>query len=214
MSWPTPRAGLVIRYSYLWQREAAAGREEGVKDRPCAIILAVEVEGGETVVYVLPITHSPPENPGDAVEIPQATKVRLGLDSERSWIVVSEGNSFVWPGPDLRPQTRRGPRNLGLWHASGNGVQCGSGPFLGPRSRPPRRCGPANGVGSQSAAPCASRFMRNRDGDWRRESQRAPSLSTSRSKPDGTTVVVWSSMTRQGPAWRAAGAREERERAA
>jgi len=104
MSWPTPRAGLVIRYSYLWQREAAAAREERVKDHPCAIILAIEIEGGETVAYVLPITHSAPENPGDAVEIPQATKVRLGLDSERSWIVVSEGNSFVWPGPDLRPK--------------------------------------------------------------------------------------------------------------
>ena len=46
MSWPTPQAGLVIRYSYLWQSEAAAGREEGVKDRPCAVILVVEgVEG-------------------------------------------------------------------------------------------------------------------------------------------------------------------------
>jgi hypothetical protein len=102
MSWPTPRAGLVIRYSYLWQGEAAAGREEGVKDRPCAIVLAVKVENGETVVYVLPITHSAPLEPDDAVELPQATKVRLGLDSDRSWIVVSEGNSFVWPGPDLR----------------------------------------------------------------------------------------------------------------
>lgn len=41
-------------------------------------------------------------DPDDAVELPQATKIRLGLDSDRSWIVVSEGNSFVWPGPDLR----------------------------------------------------------------------------------------------------------------
>lgn len=103
MSWPTPRAGLVIRYSYLWQSQAGAGREEGVKDRPCAIVLAVEVEDGDTVVYVLPITHSPPRDPDDAVELPQVTKTRLGLDSDRSWIVVSEGNSFVWPGPDLRP---------------------------------------------------------------------------------------------------------------
>jgi hypothetical protein len=104
MTWPTPRAGLVIRYSYLWQSEAATGREEGVKDRPCAIILALEIEGGDTIVYVLRITHSPPVDPDDAVELPGATKVRLGLDSDQSWIVVSEGNSFVWPGPDLRPQ--------------------------------------------------------------------------------------------------------------
>lgn len=27
----------------------------------------------------------------------------LGLDDERSWIVLTEGNRFTWPGPDLRP---------------------------------------------------------------------------------------------------------------
>ena len=41
MSWPEPRPGLVIRFSYLWKPEADAGRVEGVKDRPCAIVLAV-----------------------------------------------------------------------------------------------------------------------------------------------------------------------------
>jgi hypothetical protein len=111
MSWPTPRAGLVIRYSYLWQGEAAAGREEGVKDRPCAVVLALQAEDGDTMVYVLPITHTAPLEPDDAVEIPQATKRRLALDSERSWIVVSEGNNFVWPGPDLRPLPGKGPES-------------------------------------------------------------------------------------------------------
>lgn len=32
-----------------------------------------------------------------------ATKRRLGLDDERSWIVLSESNRFAWPGPDIRP---------------------------------------------------------------------------------------------------------------
>ena len=41
------------------------------------------------------------------VEIPQATKRRLGLDNARSWIVLTEANRFTWPGPDLRP-VRRG----------------------------------------------------------------------------------------------------------
>ncbi|MGD0634514.1 MAG: hypothetical protein ABSA13_09590 [Beijerinckiaceae bacterium] len=31
------------------------------------------------------------------------TKSRLGLDTGRSWVVMSEANRFVWPGPDLRP---------------------------------------------------------------------------------------------------------------
>jgi hypothetical protein len=111
VSWPDPRPGLVIRYSYLWRREHDAGREEGVKDRPCAIVVAVTGEDGDRTIYVLPITHTPPANAADAVELPQTTKVRLGLDSERSWVVVTEGNSFIWPGPDLRPRPGQGPGN-------------------------------------------------------------------------------------------------------
>ncbi len=102
MTWPQPRPGLVVRYAYLWWREHDAGREEGVKDRPCAIILAIDDERGENTVYVLPVTHTQPADPQAAVELPKATKIRLGLDSARSWIVVSEANRFIWPGPDLR----------------------------------------------------------------------------------------------------------------
>jgi hypothetical protein len=29
-------------------------------------------------------------------------KRHLGLDAARSWIVVNEGNEFLWPGYDLR----------------------------------------------------------------------------------------------------------------
>lgn len=111
MTWPTPQPGLVVRYSYLWQREAAAGREEGVKDRPCAVVLAHMDEGGDTRVYVLPITHYPPSSDEDGVEIPQAIKRRIGLDGERSWVVVSEANIFDWPGPDLRFLPGQGPES-------------------------------------------------------------------------------------------------------
>jgi hypothetical protein len=55
------------------------------------------------VVRVLPVTHTAPDNPTDAVEIPQPVKDRLGLDDDRSWIVLTESNRFVWPGPDIRP---------------------------------------------------------------------------------------------------------------
>lgn len=103
MKLPVPRPGLVIRYSYLWKREATAGRKEEAKDRPCAVILVVFDKHGRKIVRVLPITHSPPIDPDDAIEIPRATATRLGLDSDRSWIVVSEANDFIWPGPDLRP---------------------------------------------------------------------------------------------------------------
>ncbi len=102
MSYPQPVPGLVIRYSYLWKAEHQHGQEEGVKDRPCAVILVTTDDGGERIVTVLPITHSPPSNPALAVEIPHETKRRLGLDDERSWIVLTEANRFAWPGPDLR----------------------------------------------------------------------------------------------------------------
>jgi hypothetical protein len=103
VSLPAPVPGLVIRYSYLWKREQDQGREEGSKDRPCAIVMSIVDEGGERDVLVLPVTHTQPSDPEDAIEIPLPTKERLGLDSDRSWIVISEANEFVWPGPDLRP---------------------------------------------------------------------------------------------------------------
>lgn len=104
MAFPFPVPGLVIRYAYLWRGEHERGQEEGTKDRPCAVLLSVtEATGGRTVV-VLPITHTPPRHEAEAIEIPPATKRRLGLDDERSWIVLTEANRFTWPGPDLRPQ--------------------------------------------------------------------------------------------------------------
>jgi hypothetical protein len=103
MAFPTPVPGLVVRYSFLWSHEARAGAEEGRKDRPCAVLLTMRTQRGRDVVTVLPITHSPPDDPALAVEIPLATKRRLGLDGERSWIILSEANRFFWPGPDLRP---------------------------------------------------------------------------------------------------------------
>ena len=85
--------------------EHTRGQEEGVKDRPCAIVLLTAGAAGQQMVTVLPITHSPPANPRLAVEISHATKRRLGLDDARSWVVLTEANRFVWPGPDLRPST-------------------------------------------------------------------------------------------------------------
>lgn len=114
MTFPTPAPGLVIRYSYLWRGEHLRGQEEGVKDRPCAVLLAITDDEGEQKVIVLPVTHIPPNDPAHGVEIPAATKRRLGLDDERSWIIVSEGNRFAWPGPDLRPTKSGDPTSVAL----------------------------------------------------------------------------------------------------
>lgn len=102
MTLPKPVPGLVLRYSYLWHSESREGREEGVKDRPCAVVASILSNAGETRVLVLPITHTQPVGTEMGVEIPPNVKNRLGLDETRSWIVLSEWNEFVWPGPDLR----------------------------------------------------------------------------------------------------------------
>lgn len=112
MPLPEPAPGLVIRYSYLWADEFGRGQEEGAKDRPCAVVLTSTGSEGEHVVTVLPITHVPPADPDLAVEIPLATKRRLGLDDERSWVALAEANRFVWPGPDLRPVRQGGVANI------------------------------------------------------------------------------------------------------
>ncbi|MBL8669205.1 MAG: hypothetical protein JNK11_01015 [Alphaproteobacteria bacterium] len=108
MSLPTPVPGLLIRYAYLWRREADAGREEASKDRPCAVVLATPVEPGAFRTVVLPVTHAQPADSAGAVEIPAGTKRRLGMDAGRSWILLSEANIFLWPGPDLRPLPGQG----------------------------------------------------------------------------------------------------------
>lgn len=104
-----PRVGWLFRYAYLWHRQHLEGREEGDKDRP-ALVLAIvsHLEDGSPVVRALPVTHSPPHDPTTAIEIPAATKRRLGLDDQRSWIVLGESNRFVWPGPDIRSTDAEG----------------------------------------------------------------------------------------------------------
>jgi hypothetical protein len=101
--YPVPIPGLVIRYAYLWKREADRGQIEGQKHRPCVVVVCVEEVEGEKIVTVAPITHSPPDQPEQALALTAATRRRLGLDEEKNWIMATEVNSFYWPGPDLAP---------------------------------------------------------------------------------------------------------------
>jgi len=100
---PAPEPGLVLNYAYLWHDKHRAGSAEGRKDRPSVIVLCTTRQADQAVIVtVLPITHAAPRDSSSAVEIPHAIKQRLGLDAARSWIVIAEGNEFVWPGYDLR----------------------------------------------------------------------------------------------------------------
>lgn len=53
MARPDPKPGLVIRYDYLWSREAAAGRDQG-KERPTCLVAASDSLTKPRYVVLLP----------------------------------------------------------------------------------------------------------------------------------------------------------------
>ena len=66
---PAPKPAQVVRYSYLWADEHEVGRDEGIKDRPVVIVLALQTDGDSEKVAVVPITHAPPAAGADSIEI-------------------------------------------------------------------------------------------------------------------------------------------------
>jgi hypothetical protein len=72
------------------------------------LALSVKDEDGSTQLLVLAITHTARADPESAVAIPHEVKRRIGLDDVPAWIVTTEANAFVWPGPDIRPQRPAG----------------------------------------------------------------------------------------------------------
>ena len=68
MSLPVPKPGLVIRHSFLWNSDHAEGATEGIKDRPCAIVVAARRDSnGDIDTIVAPITHRQPDDPAASI---------------------------------------------------------------------------------------------------------------------------------------------------
>jgi hypothetical protein len=99
---PDPRPGLVFRYDYLWNREAAAGCDQG-KERPVCLVAASDPTTQPRFVVILPITHSPPTGSTVAIELPRKVRQAIGLDDEPRWVVVSEHSVDEWPNGGLAP---------------------------------------------------------------------------------------------------------------
>ena len=102
MPLPEPKPGLIIRYDYLWTREAAAGRDQG-KERPACLVAATDAAAGPRFVVILPITHTPPDKETVGVEIPAKVRAALALGDAPSWVIVSEHNIDEWPNGGLAP---------------------------------------------------------------------------------------------------------------
>lgn len=103
MAFPVPEPGLVISYSYLWRYEHQTGKQEGRKHRPAVIVLSIEKQDETRIVTVAPVTHIKPRDLMSCVEIPPSVKQYLGLDHQKSWVILNEVNQFAWPGYDLTP---------------------------------------------------------------------------------------------------------------
>jgi len=102
MSFPEPKPGLVIRYDYLWSREAAAGRDQG-KDRPACLVAASDSTTTPRFVVILPITRAAPVGDTVGIEIPPKVRRAIGLDDAPTWVIVSEHNVDEWPNGGLAP---------------------------------------------------------------------------------------------------------------
>ena len=102
MPLPEPKPGLVIRYDYLWTREATVGRDQG-KERPACLVAAIDSFASPRFVVILAITHTRPDKDTVGVEIPAKVRKALGLDDAPSWVIVSEYNVDEWPNGGLAP---------------------------------------------------------------------------------------------------------------
>lgn len=100
MPLPSPEPGMVLRYDYLWSREAIQGRQQG-KDRPTCLVAASDSRVNPSYVVLLPITHSPPTGDTVGIEIPAKVKKAIGLDDEPSWVIVSDYNIDEWPNAGI-----------------------------------------------------------------------------------------------------------------
>jgi hypothetical protein len=87
------RTGCVIRFPFLWVREAERGETEGRKPRPVAVGVRIARPKGDDVLVLFPITSQPPSPDRFAAEIPEMEKRRAGLDASlRLWIILDEYN--------------------------------------------------------------------------------------------------------------------------
>lgn len=109
MSLDAFRTGCVIRFPFLWVREAERGETEGRKPRPVAVGVRIARPKGEDLLVLFPITSQPPSPGRFAAEIPEMEKRRAGLDATlRLWIILDEYNQdtigrsfYLEPEPPL-----------------------------------------------------------------------------------------------------------------
>ena len=95
MSFADIQTACVIRYPYLWVREAGQGETEGRKYRPVAVGVRLTRTEGD-MLLLFPITTKEPVSGRFSAEIPATEKRRAGLDVDmRLWIILDEYNADI-----------------------------------------------------------------------------------------------------------------------
>ncbi len=96
--------GQVLRFFYLWKRQARVGEESGRKARPVCVVVRTAAMPG--VVFLFPITSQLPETDRLSLAISEMECRRAGLDFP-CWIVLDEYNRVDSTRPLISSQSRR-----------------------------------------------------------------------------------------------------------
>lgn len=114
MDAPLP-SGTVVAYDYLWRWQRDRGETEGRKRRPvCVAISITHPRTTQTHLVLLAISSRPPQDVGDALEVPEIECRRAGLSElKQAWITISEYNYDIaetsfYLDPDQPPLGRFG----------------------------------------------------------------------------------------------------------
>jgi hypothetical protein len=84
-----PDVGDIVRFNYLWAREAETGEESGRKSRPVCVI--VKTSAVPAALFLLPISSRAPVKTRAALVVPEIECKRGGLRAP-SWIICDEYN--------------------------------------------------------------------------------------------------------------------------
>jgi hypothetical protein len=84
-----PQVGDIVRFNYLWAREAKVGEESGRKARPVCVI--VRTSAAPAALFLLPLTSRPPAKARAVLSVPEIECKRGGLRSP-CWIICDEYN--------------------------------------------------------------------------------------------------------------------------
>jgi hypothetical protein len=85
------KPGDLIRYHYLWAREAANGEESGRKARPACVV--VRAAANPAILFVFPLTSQRPGPERAFLAVSEIECRRGGLDHP-SYLVLDEYNRF------------------------------------------------------------------------------------------------------------------------